>query len=414
VSVVEAVRLALLQIRVQKLKSVFTVLGVMLGVMFLVAVVSVVDGIGRYMDRSVIGKLMTVNGFEVHKMPTTNIGNVDQQTMAAYLRRPPLYERDTAALFAALPPGFRHAVEDSGTLSIASPYTKPSLVAVSSVTAEYFAIKHLQVAEGRPFTAQEDALHTPVVVIGADVKAHFFPGIDPLGRELRIHGLPYRVVGIVEPQGSLFGLSMDRFVITPYNAPARRLTSDALGQIDGIIVQSPNATAQIAGEDAIRQVLRTLHGLHPRQPDNFAIETPQAAMAFVKRLQGYLIVAGVVLPAIGLVVGALVIMNIMVMAVAERTREIGLRKSIGARRRDILWQFLIESMTLSACGATVGIGAGIALTWIIAATTPLPTQIALWSVLTSIGLGIGVGMIAGVYPASRAAQLDPIIALHTE
>ncbi|HXC25922.1 MAG TPA: ABC transporter permease [Gemmatimonadaceae bacterium] len=412
--ILEAISLALQQIRVQKLKSAFTVLGITLGVMFLIAVVSIVEGVSRYMEHDVIGKLMTVNGFEVRRRPSIAVGDVDEATLAAYHRRPPLYEHDTVPIFDALPQGFRHAVENSGILSIVSYYTKPRPVLVWSVTADYFAIRNLAITAGRPFSEQENALHVPVAVIGQDVQEHFFPRVDPLGRELRIGSLPYRVIGIAEKQGSILGTSLDRFVITPYGAPAGRLTSPALGQIDGILIQGSSPTAQIAGEEAVRQVLRALHGLHPTQPDDFTIETPEAALAYWQKIRRSLIIAGIIFPAIGLIVGAIVIMNIMLVAVAERTREIGIRKSVGATRRDILLQFLIESAALSTLGAMVGIGAGIIMVGLVAEMTPLPTTVALWSVLTSIGLGIGVGIVASVYPASRAAQLDPIMALHTE
>ena len=413
-SLLEAVRLALLQIRVQKLKSALTILGVTIGVTFLIGIVSVVQGMGNYMQHDVIGKLMTVNGFEIHRWPTMQLGGADEQTLAAYHRHPPLYEHDTAAIFAGLPAGVLYALENNAPLTVSAQERKPQQILIHSVTPSYFTIKNLQMMNGRAFTEQEDAAHTPVAIIGKDVKDRFFPSVDPIGHAIRIHGLPYRVIGVTEPQGSLLGMSMDRFVIIPYHSPVGRLTANGRDQLDGIVVQSPSPTAQIAAEEGARQALRSLHELHPDQPDDFAIETPTLALDFWRKIQRYLVLAGIILPAIGLVVGAIVIMNIMLVAVAERTREIGIRKSLGAKRSDIVRQFLIESATLSTTGALAGIAFGIALSWLVRAVTPLPTSVALWSVLTSIALGIGVGIAAGVYPANRASRLDPILALHAE
>lgn len=209
-------------------------------------------------------------------------------------------------------------------------------------------------------------------------------------------------------------MSLDRFVITPYGAPARRRASALSGEIDAILIQGPNPTAQIAGEEAVRQVLRALHGLHPYQRDDFSIETSKAALVFWEKIQRYLIAAGIVLPAIGLIVGTIVIMNIMLMAVSERTREIGIRKAVGARRQDIERQFLVETVLLSLLGGLIGVAAGWTLAQIVAAVSPLPAKVTLWSVGVALALGAGTGIIFGVYPAARAARLDPIVALRAE
>jgi putative ABC transport system permease protein len=166
--------------------------------------------------------------------------------------------------------------------------------------------------------------------------------------------------------------------------------------------------------ETTRQVMRVQHQLRPSQKDDFALQTADSALAFWEKLEGYLVIAGVVLPAFGLVVGAIVIMNIMLVAVAERTAEIGLRKALGARRRDVLAQFLVESSTLGAVGATIGVGLGVLLAFIMRTVTPLPTAVAPWSVVLGVLVGAGVGIISGVYPASRASRLDPIAALRQE
>jgi putative ABC transport system permease protein len=170
----------------------------------------------------------------------------------------------------------------------------------------------------------------------------------------------------------------------------------------------------LAAQDAVRSVMRTRRHLLPEQKDNFVLETSDQDLEFWNKIKGYLVVAGIALPMIGLVVGAIVIMNIMLVAVAERTAEIGVRKALGARRRDILAQFLVEAATLSTVGSAIGVLAGRAISALIAHLSPLPTHVALWSVVVSVMLGAGVGIVAGVYPASRASRLDPITALRAE
>ena len=410
----EAVRLALTQIRVQKLKSFFTLLGVMIGVMFLIAVVSIVEGMGRYMEDDLMGKLIPINTFNLRTTPAASLGGVDRATWQEWQRRPRIRDQDIAPVLAALPVGSRAAVMSQDNLTVQSRYApKPKRVDAMNVTQPYFAIKKLGVTSGRTFTEQEDAFGAPVVVIGTDVATYFFPSVDPIGRELRIGHIPYTVIGVAESQGSAFGQSFDKFLVAPYNSPLKQLTNRH-GVIDGIMIQSPDEQSMLATEDAVRSVMRARRRLLPEQKDNFVLETSDQDLEFWNKIKGYLVVAGVALPMIGLVVGAIVIMNIMLVAVSERTAEIGVRKALGARRRDILAQFLVESATLSTLGSAIGVLAGIAIAALVAAVSPLPTHVALWSVVVSVLLGAGVGIVAGVYPASRASRLDPITALRAE
>jgi putative ABC transport system permease protein len=193
-----------------------------------------------------------------------------------------------------------------------------------------------------------------------------------------------------------------------------RLLNRVPSIVDAVIIQVPTASQMTEAQERVRQVMRTRHKLRPGQPDNFSLQTSESALAFWNKLKRYLVLAGIALPAIGLVVGAIVIMNIMLVAVAERTREIGIRKALGARRVDILSQFLIEAATLSTVGAAVGIALGVGLAKVIAALSPLPATVAPWSIVVGVALGAGVGIISGVYPASRASMLDPIAALRQE
>lgn len=299
-------------------------------------------------------------------------------------------------------------------MTAVSRYARPRNTRAIGVDGDWFAIKKLGIQDGREFTAQELAQGENVVILGPDMVERAFPGLDPIGRELRIGTTPYRVIGVTESRGSAFGVSFDNFVLAPWRSPIRKLLNPAPQMIDAVVVQADNQAVLLESQERVRAVMRTRHGLRPASADDFSMQTSESALEFWTKIEGYLVIAGVALPAIGLVVGAIVIMNIMLVAVAERTREIGIRKALGAKRRDILAQFLVESATLSTVGAMAGIGLGITLAQGIAAATPLPASVAPWSIVVGVMVGMGVGIVSGVYPASRASRLDPVVALRQE
>jgi putative ABC transport system permease protein len=408
----EAVRLALATIWAQKLKSSFTLLGVTIGVMFLIAVVSVVEGMSKYMEEDFAGRLLGVNTFTLKRFPWFE-GNTTEEMWREWQRRPRVYYSDLDLVKSVLPEGTRYAVESQNNARAVSPYARPREIEAHAVDGDYFTIKRYDLTSGRTFTNQELQLGTPSMVIGSEVASYFFPNLDPLGRQLKIAGIPYTIVGVMAKQGTLFGLSLDKVALAPFKSPLRRVTNPR-GDIDGIMVQAPTAMAMDDAMESVREAMRGQRKLRPSQPDNFAMETSASALAFFAKIKQMLVVAATALPAIGLVVGGLVIMNIMLVAVAERTREIGIRKALGAKRRDILSQFLVEAATLSTFGAMIGIALGAIIAVMIAKFTPLPTHVAMWSVLMATGIGTGVGIVAGVYPASRASRLDPIAALRQE
>src|SRR5215212_4339516 len=411
---VEAIRLALKQIWVQKLKSFFTLLGVMIGVTFLIAVVSIVGGMSRYMTDQVVGKIMAVNSFELRHRPNINLGEMSEERWRELRRRPRIKESDIQPVADALPSDVKWAAVGMDNLSAQSRYiAKPRQVLAFTVTEDYFDVKKMEPVSGRLFSPQEFERGMPVIVIGQDVANYYFPALDPVGRELVVRGLPFTVVGVMEKQGSAFGISFDKFIVAPHKSALNRYVN-AHGVIDAVMIQTVSREGMLSTMETVRQVMRARHHLRPSQKDDFELETSDSALEFWNKIKSYLVFAGVALPAIGLVVGAIVIMNIMLVAVAERTREIGIRKSLGARRRDILRQFLVESTTLSVAGAISGVLLGIGLAKLVSAVTPLPATVAMWSVVVAVALGAGVGIVAGVYPASRAARLDPILALRAE
>ena len=410
----EAIRLALQQIWVQKLKSFFTLLGVMIGVTFLIAVVSIVGGMSSYMTDQVVGKIMAVNSFELRHRPNINIGNSSRERQRELNRRQRIRETDVEPVVQALPEGVRYAVVGYDNLIVESRYVrKPKQVQTYAVSDDYFGVKRMEPSRGRLFSPPEWEHGMNVVVIGQDVADYFFPSLDPINRELTIKNIPYTVVGVMEKQGSAFGISFDKFIVAPHKSPLNRFVN-AHGIIDAVMIQTPSREGMLAAMEAVRQVMRARHHLRPNQKDDFELETSDSALEFWNKIKGYLVIAGVALPAIGLVVGAIVIMNIMLVAVAERTREIGIRKALGAKRRDIMSQFLVESATLSTMGAALGVATGFGFAKLISIVTPLPAAVELWSVVVGISIGAGVGNIAGEYPASRASRLDPITALRQE
>ena len=411
----EAVRLAFSQIRVQKLKSFFTLLGVTIGVMFLIAVVSVVEGMGRYVEEDFAAKFLGVNSFTVRRFPNVQTGNTTEATWREWIQRPRISEDDAWAIRDALPPGARWSIDASRWVKPKTRYavTTPDVMA-HAVNPEYFRIKDLVVERGRGFTEQEAQLGASVVVIGQEVEEYYFPGLDPIGRELRLAGLPFTVIGVLEEQGSVFGMSLDRQLIAPYQSPLRRLVAPRGMDVRGVVVQADNEAALAEARERVRELLRRRRGLRPAQEDNFVFETSESALQQWQTIKRFLVLAGIVLPAIGLIVGSIVIMNIMLVAVSERTREIGVRKALGAKRRDILSQFLVESTALSVAGAVLGVVLGYGLAWLVRSVSPLPTSVALWSVATSVLIGGGVGVIAGIYPARQASRLDPVEAMRNE
>jgi putative ABC transport system permease protein len=409
----DAVLLALTQIRVQKLKSAFTLLGVTIGVMFLIAVVSIVEGMGKYVEEDFAARLIGTNTFTLRRFDNVGPGGNRGFSARELQRRPLLRMTDVEVVRGALPVTMRSTVA-SETFKYASAVgARPRQVQAVATDADYFAIKKFAVTVGRAFTDQEVRAGSPVVVIGVEVAEHFFPGLDPQGRQLRVAGVPFTVIGVIEEQGSVFGFSLDRLAIAPYTSPMGRIIRPQR-DISSLIVQAPNQADLAEGIEVARGALRAFRGLRAAEPDNFGLVTQDAAFGFIKQLKGRLVLFGTALPAISLVVGAMVIMNIMLVAVAERTREIGVRKALGAKRRDIMGQFLVEAATLSTMGAAIGIGLGIGLAEIIAALTPLPAAVAPWSIVAALVTGAGVGIGAGLYPASRASQLDPIAALRSE
>ncbi len=409
----EAIRLALAQIRAQKLKSFFAVLGVIIGVMFLMTVVSVVEGMNRYMEEDFARKIYGLNTVTLSRWPEVQI-NTSREQWREWIRRPRLTREDAEAIRAQLEVPALVAVESDASGRVeAEDGTLVENVWLTAASAEYFRIRDFDVEKGRLFSPPEDRLGAPVVVLGYETADKLFGNRDPIGRTVKIAGYPFRVIGVLQKQGSLFGFSMDNRAIAPSRSPLARSVNPH-GIVDNILIRTYDEPSLSRAVIEVEAIMRVRHRLRPGQPNDFALDTANDSMAFWARISQILFIAFPGLVGIALVVGGMVIMNIMLVSVMERTREIGMRKAIGARRRDIVLQVLVESATLSGAGAAVGILIGIALAQLVRAVSPLPTSISPALMGVSILLGAGVGILAGLYPALRASRLDPVVALRYE
>ncbi len=409
----EAVRLALTSIRSQKLKSFFSAVGVMIGVTFLIAVVSVVQGMNVYMTDKFAGALIGVNTFQLRSRPNIVMGNTTDEMWREWNRRPRITIDDAAFIREKLQTPAVTSVEGYDRMTVRWHGREARDIDVHTTDAEYFKVKNWDIAEGRAFSPQEVKIGADVVVLGHDLADRLFDGRDPLGETISVGGLPHRVIGVVAAQGTLFGISLDKFAVTPITSPVRSLVNRPR-VIDDFHIQTASVPLMREAMEEVTALMRARRGLRPGQDNNFHLETAEGALSEWEKISRILFLALPGLVAISLVVGGIVIMNIMLMAVAERTREIGIRKALGARRRDIMAQFIVESATLSVSGAAIGIGTGLLLAFAVRAFTPLPAAVAPWSIAVGVALGILVGMVAGITPARQASRLDPIAALRHE
>ena len=404
---------ALAQIRANKLRSFFTLLGIIVSVAFLVAVTAIIQGMNAYVKDNVASAVIGANAFQVRRTPLA-VGPFDEDAWRRVQRRPRITLDDARAVAAALPEAEAVAVQSGWPTPMSDIIWRDRSIGdvlVFGVTPEYQVVQDYRFADGRPLEDVDVSQRRRVVVVGADIAERLFEGVSAVGQEVRIRGERFEVVGAVERKGRVLGQSFDGFVIVPLpvfeSLYGRRLTTT-------ISVKMPSAEEVAAGMARAEEAMRLAHRLRPGEENDFSVETSDALVAFWRNLTRVLFSVIPAVVAIGIVVGGIVIMNIMLMAVTERTREIGLRKSVGATARDIRRQFLAESVVLSSLGGLLGVGAGAAFAFLVAAVSPLPARITPWSVGLAVALGAGVGILFGVYPASRAARLDPITALRAE
>jgi putative ABC transport system permease protein len=410
----EALRLALQTIWHSKLRSFFTLLGIIVSVAFLVLVVAIIQGMNAYVKENLTGAMIGTNAFQVRRTPI-NVGLMDDDQVRAINKRPRITLRDAEVVERAVPDAEAVSMQSGWPTPISDVSYRNRLVenvVVFGVTPPYQVVQDYQFAAGAPLADPDQNERRDVVVIGYDIAGRLFD--DPataIGRKVRVAGRELQVKGVIAKKGRVLGQSFDTFILLPLTTfesmYGRRKTT-----VVSVKMRSADAIDDAMGR--AEEAMRLAHRLRPGEENDFTVDKADALVAFWRSLTRLLFTAIPAVVCIGIVVGGIVIMNIMLMSVNERVHEIGIRKSVGATRRDIRRQFLVESVVLTSMGGLLGVCLGWGVAVVVASISPLPAKVTLWSIGAAMALGAGAGVLFGVYPAARAARLDPINALRAE
>ena len=404
----EAARIAIDSLRKNKLRSFLTLLGIILATTTLIAVTALIHGMNLYIADKVSN--MGSDGFRVVRMAF--FGDFDPKKFLEMQKRNPEFRPDEYEFVRA------HAtmLKDLGMMvsrqgRVTYKGESQESVNIQGITDTIPQINDVQVDSGRGITYEEVRRHAPVVFIGNDIRARFFQGVDPIGKTIAVEGTPYEVVGVAKSLGSVFGNSQDNFVMIPIESYFKTYGSHTGIRLLAKAVDQPHL---MEAEDEVRVLLRSYRHLRPGQDDNFSLFASDTIVSLWEKLTATIAGMAVGIVSVFMIVGGIVIMNIMLAVVTERTHEIGIRKSLGARRRDILNQYLVESAVLAGVGGLVGVAVAWCVAFIVRNVTSVPMALPWTSVLIGVGLSSTVGLFFGIYPARQASRLDPIEALRVE
>ena len=403
----EAVAIATSSLWAHKLRSVLTLIGVVIGVAAVIAVVSLINGANQYVATKVFN--LGADVFGVSKQPSI-VTNVDD--WIEFQKRKKLQWDDYEAIRDLCKSCRGVGAALGGRVEVRSGLNSLKDTNLRAWTAQMPELYDVDLVEGRHITDADVSSAASVCTIGMDLVENLMPGVDPVGKEIRWNNVPCQVIGVGKKQGTSLGTSLDNWIVLPLTTYRKEFGN----QNDSLrITARAGSAAHIQDSvDEVRQIMRGRHHIGYNGKDDFAIETSDSFLSLWKDISSGFFVVMVGIASISLVVGGIVIMNIMLVSVTERTREIGVRKALGARRHDILLQFLIESSTIAVIGGAIGVLCGIIAAKLVALATPLPAAVQFWSVLSGLLVALSVGLFFGTYPASKASRLDPVEALRSE
>ena len=402
----EAIRMALASLWANKLRTVLTLLGVVIGVASVIAVVTLVNGANLYVATKI--NRYGANTFTLSKQPAF-VSSYNDHVL--FEKRRNLLLPDYRAILEGCDLCSSVGAMQTTTGKVVAGTQSSTDTVIRGYTYSMPAMQNLNIVQGRDFTPNDDEHASHVALIGSDIQENLIKDEDPIGAEIRVDGVPYTVIGLAEKQGKTLGQSQDNWVAVPISAYQKTYGT---AKSVTIYAKAYSGAGMEAASDQARVLLRSVRHDRPGQQDSFTLETSDTLVGLWKQISGSFAAVAVAIAAISLVVGGIVIMNIMLVSVTERTREIGVRKALGARPKDILLQFLLESATMAFLGGIVGVIGGVVVAKVVTALLSFPSAIALWSVFAGLAVAASVGIFFGVYPARRAAALDPIVALRSE